>query len=67
MNPPVVRDQYDRLVAAGLGEFDAIHVLARAMSDEFWEMMHQKKPFNLSRYAFALRTCATREIKSRKR
>ncbi len=65
-NPKDVKIIYNLLRAKGLGEFDAIHVIDLALTNEIWRMSKENTDFNESRYIVKARHCATQAILRRK-
>jgi len=65
-NPKDVKTIYNLLRAKGLGEFDAIHVIDLALTDEIWRMSKENRDFNESRYIIKARHYATQAIQRRK-
>jgi len=65
-NPKDVKTIYNLLRAKGLGEFDAIHVIDLALTDEIWRMSKEIRDFNESRYIIKARHYATQAIQRRK-
>lgn len=49
-DPPQTRETLDRLMAEGISESDAKLHIAGAICYETWDIMKNKKTFNLQRY-----------------
>jgi hypothetical protein len=48
--PKAIKGIYHLLESQGFEEFDAIHVIARALVGELWEIMKHQRPFDQARY-----------------
>ncbi len=49
-DPEEIKSVYQHLESQGFEEFDAIHILARALVGEMWEIMNRQRPFDRTRY-----------------
>ncbi|MEZ4981542.1 MAG: hypothetical protein R2769_08150 [Saprospiraceae bacterium] len=49
-NPPETKITFDRLLKEGYDEFTTKQLIGQCIAVEFYEMMTQKKTFNLNRY-----------------
>src|SRR5256885_8722363 len=50
-NPPETRQTFERLLAAGYSQKQAIEMIGSALVEEIWAMLHDHKPFDRARFA----------------
>jgi hypothetical protein len=50
-NPPKIKELYDLLIVKQFKEFEAIHTLVVAFSEEVWDSRSKSETFNFERYA----------------
>ena len=62
-DPKEIRFVYNLLESRGIGEFDAFHVIARALVDEFWGILADKDSFDEPRYVSNAQKYAREEIR----
>ena len=53
-SPPEVWDTAVRLLDAGYERHEILHMLARPVSDQLWEALHDERPYDHERHAAAL-------------
>ena len=53
-SPPEVWDALTRLLDAGYDRHEILHMLARPVSDQVWEVLHEKRPYDHERHVAAL-------------
>ncbi len=53
-SPPEVWDTAVRLLDAGYERHEILHMLARPVSDQIWEALHDERPYDHERHAAAL-------------
>lgn len=53
-NPPKIQQTPKRLLAAGYTRQTASELIGSAVVEEFWQMLHERKPFDPVRYKRAL-------------
>ncbi len=53
-SPPEVWDTAVRLLDAGYERHEILHMLARPLSDQIWEALHDERPYDHERHAAAL-------------
>ena len=66
-DPKEIRFVYNLLDARGFEEFDAYHVIARALVEEIWGIMAGKHQFDEARYISKARQYANEEIRRREK
>jgi argonaute-like protein implicated in RNA metabolism and viral defense len=54
-NPPEAKETYDRLVASGISDKEARRLIAIVLSNEMFEILKNKEPYNQQRYIAFLR------------
>ena len=53
-DPPEVWQTAQRLLAAGYERHEILHMLARPVSDQVWEALHDERPYDHERHVAAL-------------
>src|SRR2546430_9140572 len=48
-DPPETREAYQRLLAAGHSRARALEMIGSALTEEIWQMLHEKKLFDRNR------------------
>jgi len=64
-DPPAIRFVFNLLESQGVGEFDAYHVIARALVGEMWEIMKYDRPFDEARYTSKAKQYANEDLRRR--
>jgi Domain of unknown function (DUF1841) len=54
-SPPEVWDAAVRLLDGGYERHEILHMLARPVSDQIWEALHDERPYDLERHVAALK------------
>jgi len=54
-SPPEVWDTAVRLLDGGYERHEILHMLARPVSDQIWEALHDERPYDLERHVAALK------------
>src|SRR5205823_11954285 len=54
-NPPETRQTFERLLAAGYSQQRAMEMIGSAVVGEIWNVLHEKKPFDLARFVGLLK------------
>ena len=52
--PPETQQALDRLLAAGYTRQKAVELIATAVAEEIWQILHEKKPYDAERYKACL-------------
>lgn len=55
LNPPEVKETYDRLIGSGVSDKEARRLIAVALSSEIFQMLKEEKNYNPERYIASLR------------
>jgi hypothetical protein len=53
-NPPETRQTLERLLAAGYTRTAPVELIASVLVEEFWQMLHERTPYNPVRFKAAL-------------
>ena len=55
LKPPEAKETYDRLIASGIPNNEARHLIAIALSNEMFQMLKYQKNYSPERYIASLR------------
>lgn len=55
LNPPEVKETYDRLIGSGVSDKEARRLIAVVLSSEIFQMLKDEKNYNPERYIASLR------------
>ena len=55
LNPPEVKETYDRLIRTGVSDEEARRLIAVVLSTEMFQILKEKKVYNQERYIASLR------------